>query len=67
MIGEFGSQELDLESSFDPEIIAELIAKGLLLIDSDRESKTLMIKLLCELNELTEEQREELKNSWKRL
>lgn len=61
LIGEFGSEELDLESSFDPEIIAELIAKGLLLIDSDRESKTLMIKLLCEPNELTEEQREELK------
>ncbi len=61
MIGEFGSEELDSDSSFDPEIIAELIAKGLLLVDSDRESMTLTIKLLCESNALTEEQREELK------
>ena len=56
MIGEFGSEEFDLESSFDPEIIAELIAKGLLLVDSDRESMTLTIKLLCEPNVLTQEQ-----------
>ncbi len=56
MVGEF-----DSESSFDPEIIAELIAKGLLLVDSDRESMTLNIKLLCEPNVLTEEQRDELK------
>ncbi|MBN9232116.1 MAG: hypothetical protein J0I93_14900 [Legionella sp.] len=61
LIGEFGSEELDLESSFDPEIIAELIAKGLLLVDSDRASKTLTIKLLCEPKELTEEQSKELK------
>ncbi|MBI2786284.1 MAG: hypothetical protein HYX60_08285 [Legionella longbeachae] len=61
MIGEFGSQELNLESSFDPEIIAELIEKGLLLVDSDRKSMTLTIKLLCEPNALTEEQRAELK------
>ncbi|HAU1733638.1 TPA: hypothetical protein JBI89_13455 [Legionella pneumophila] len=61
LIGEFGSEELDLESSFDPEIIAELIAKGLLLVDNDRASKTLTIKLLCEPKELTEEQSEELK------
>ena len=61
LIGEFGAEELDSESSFDPEIIAELIAKELLLVDSDRESMTLTIKLLCEPNVLTEEQREELK------
>ncbi|HRD69509.1 MAG TPA: hypothetical protein PK657_05160 [Legionella sp.] len=61
IIGEFGSEEFDLESSFDPEIIAELIDKGLLLVESDRESMTLTIKLLCDPNELTEEQREELK------
>lgn len=61
MVGEFGSEELNLASSFDPKIIEELIAKGLLLVDSDRESMTLAIKLLCEPNELTEEQREELK------
>ncbi len=61
MIGEFGSEEHDSESSFEPEIIAELIAKGLLLVDSDRESMTLTIKVLCESSELTEEQRDELK------
>lgn len=61
LIGEFGSEELELESSFDPEIIAELITKGLLLVDSDRESMTLTIKLQCEPCKLTEEQREELK------
>jgi len=38
-----------------------LIASGLLLVDSDRESMTLTIKLLCEPNELTQEQSEELK------
>jgi len=38
-----------------------LIDKGLLLVESDRESMTLTIKLLCDPNELTEEQRKELK------
>lgn len=61
LVDEFGSEELNLESSFDPEIIAELIAKGVLLVNSDRESKTITIKLLCEPKVLTEEQREELK------
>ncbi|MFU7598317.1 hypothetical protein ACM9VS_05730 [Legionella pneumophila] len=61
MIGEFGSVELDSASSFDPEVIAQMIAKGLLLVDSDRESMTLTIKLLYEPNVLTKEQREELK------
>ena len=61
LVGVFGSEELDLESGFDPEIIAELIAKGLLLVDSDRISMTLSIKLQCEPSQLTEEQREELK------
>src|SRR3990167_2291849 len=60
MIGEFDSEKLDSESSFDPEIIADLIAKGLLLVESDRESMTLTIKLLCEPNVLTEEQRDKL-------
>ncbi len=59
-IGEFDSRSLD-EKSFDPEIIAELINKGLLLIDNDRELMKLNIKLLCEPNSLTEEQKEELK------
>ncbi|WP_010655125.1 hypothetical protein [Fluoribacter dumoffii] len=69
LIGEFASmgdsEGLDLESSFDPEIIEQLIAEGKLLVDSDRESLTLTIKLLCEPNELTEEQREELKKFMK--
>lgn len=60
-IGEFDSEKLDSEPSFDPEVIADLIAKGLLLVDSDRESMTLTIKLLCEPNVLSEEQKEELK------
>lgn len=55
------SEEIDLKSSFDPEIIADLIAKGLLLVDSDSMTLSLTIKLLCEPNALTEEQREELK------
>jgi hypothetical protein len=61
MISQFASEELDSESGFDPKIIEELIAKGLLMVDSDRESMTLTIKLLCEPKVLTEEQREELK------
>lgn len=32
------SEGLDLESSFAPEIIEQLIADGKLLVDSDRES-----------------------------
>jgi CubicO group peptidase (beta-lactamase class C family) len=46
---------------FDSEIIAELVAKGLLLIDNDRESMTLTVKLQCEPNSLSKEQRHELK------
>ena len=62
LIGEFGAEELDSEFSFDPEIIAELIAKGLLLVDGlNSELMTLTINLLCRPNVLTEEQREELK------
>ena len=40
--------------------MAEVIAKGLLLVDSDRESMTLTIQLLCEPNVLTGEQRKKL-------
>lgn len=60
VIGESNLESLD-EKSFDPEIIAELLAKGLLLINNDRESMTLNIKLQCEPNTLTEKQRHELK------
>jgi hypothetical protein len=61
LIGDFASIGASEELNFDPEIIAQLIANGLLLVDSDRESMTLTIKLLCEPNVLTEEQRDELK------
>ncbi|KTC65113.1 Uncharacterised protein (plasmid) [Legionella adelaidensis] len=61
MLEQYSPEALYLESGFDPEIIAELIAKGLLLVDCDRESKTITIKLLCELKVLTKEQKEELK------
>lgn len=60
LIGELYSGSLD-KQNFDPEIIEALIAQGRLLIENDRESMTLTIKLLCEPNSLTEEQREELK------
>lgn len=49
------------EQRFNPEVIAELIAKGLLAIDNNRESMTLTIKLLCEPDSLSKEQRQELK------
>ncbi|WP_392537553.1 hypothetical protein [Legionella sp. 227] len=74
LIGEFSfmedSEELDPEShsdekSFDPGVIAELVAKGLLVIDNDRKSMTLTINLQCDPNSLSEEQREELKKFMK--
>ncbi|MCW8397897.1 hypothetical protein OQJ26_03720 [Legionella sp. PATHC038] len=74
LIGEFSfmedSEELDPEShsdekSFDPGVIAELVAKGLLVIDNDRKSMTLTINLQCNPNSLSEEQREELKKFMK--
>ena len=65
LMGEFASmgdgEGLDLESSFDPEIIEQLIADGKLLVDSDRESLTLKLELQCDPNELTPKQRHELK------
>lgn len=59
-IGGLEPKSLD-EKIFDPEVIAELLDKGLLQLDNDRNSATLSIKLICEPNELTEKQREELK------
>ncbi|WP_454785742.1 hypothetical protein [Legionella sp. WA2024007413] len=60
LIGNSDLEPLD-EQRFDSKIIEELIIQGRLLVDNDRESKTLTIKLLCEYNSLTEEQRRELK------
>jgi hypothetical protein len=60
MFAAFASEALVLDSRFAPEIIADLIAKGLLLVDNDRDSLTLIIKLHCEPDFLTEEQRDEL-------
>ena len=52
---------LSNEESFNPKIIEDMIAKGLLLVDSDRQTRTLTIKLLCEPKSLTKEQSHELK------
>ncbi|KTD74953.1 hypothetical protein [Legionella waltersii] len=59
-------EELDPEdrpddNSFDPDVIAELVAKDLLLINPDRKSMTLTIELQCDLKTLSKEQRKELK------
>lgn len=61
LLSDFAAMGDSKDLKFDPEIIAELIAQGLLLVDSDRESMTLTIKLLYEFNTLTEEQRDGLK------
>ena len=58
-------EELDPESqseerSFDPDVIAELVAEELLVINNDRKSMTLTIDLQCEPDSLSEKQREEL-------
>ena len=49
------------EASFDAAIIAALIEKGLLVVDSDRDAMTLTIALTCEPNELSAEERQALK------
>lgn len=49
------------DENFNPEIIAQLIASKLLIIDNDRESMTLSIKCQCEPSSLSKEQRHELK------
>jgi hypothetical protein len=48
------------EDSFDPEVIAELVAKGLLQISSDRDSLTLLIQLQCKPEALTNTEKKEL-------
>lgn len=52
--------QLDKES-YDPEVIAELVIKGLLIVATDCESMTLEITLQCAPNSLSIEQKEELK------
>lgn len=49
------------EKSFDPEVIAELITKELLLIQNDRESKALSIELQCAPSSLTLKEQRQLK------
>ncbi len=49
------------EDSFDAKIIADLIARGLLVVENDRDSMTLTIDLQCELNALSAEERQALK------
>ncbi|MDF1678451.1 MAG: hypothetical protein P1U32_07145 [Legionellaceae bacterium] len=48
------------EAEFDAEVIADLVARGLLLIDNDRESMTLTMTLNCELSELTAKEKQAL-------
>lgn len=57
----FGLQPQFDEKPFNPEIISELLSKRLLLIDNDRDLGTLTIKLLCNLKDLSPEQRNEFK------
>lgn len=47
--------------NFEPEVIADLIDKKLLLISNDRDKMTLSIDLQCELTSLSMKQRTELK------
>lgn len=55
------SEEAESEDElFDPEVIAELIEQGLLLVNTDPKSMTLTIKLQCEPDDLSEKQRKEL-------
>ena len=61
IVEDIDSQHQTDEEGFNPEVIAELITNKLLLIDNDREAMTLTIKLQCEPNSLSEEQRYELK------
>lgn len=56
-----GAESQSNEKSFAPGILAELVAKGLLAINSDRESMTLTINLQCDPNLLSAGQRDELK------
>ncbi|CEG58440.1 hypothetical protein [Legionella fallonii] len=63
---EYSAQELDSlskteEQKFNPEVIAELVATGLLVINNDRKSRTLTLSLQCDPNSLSKEQRNELK------
>lgn len=55
------SQSKPDEERFNPEIIAELIASKKLDVNNDRDSMTLTISLLCEPDELSPVQRQELK------
>lgn len=59
--GKLGPQRQADNDNFNPEIIAKLVANGLLVIDNDRKSMTLTLKLQCAPNSLSEEQRLELK------
>jgi hypothetical protein len=58
---ELNPEDQSDDNTFDPDVIAELVAKGLLLINNDRKSMTLTIELQCDLKTLSKEQREELK------
>lgn len=56
------TSQLELNDiKFNPEVISELLSKKLLVIDNDREKGILTIKLQCDPNSLSPEQRNELK------
>lgn len=61
------NKELELlnEKHFDQSVITELLKKGLLLIDNNRASMTLTIKLLCQHHFLTKAQQDELEKFMK--
>lgn len=58
---ELDSQSKSDEERFNPKIIEELIANKLLVVDNDRDSMTLTIRLVCKPDALSKEQRQELK------
>lgn len=56
-IPQFDSHDI----KFNPEVISELLSKKLLMIDNDRDKGVLTIKLQCDPNLLSQEQKDELK------
>lgn len=55
------SKQLSDDTNFNHEVISELLSSKLLVIDNDREKGILTIQLQCDSNNLSPEQRNELK------
>ncbi|CAM2971097.1 hypothetical protein LEST103851_12000 [Legionella steigerwaltii] len=62
---EDGDESQSDEERFDPDVIAELVAQGKLVINNDRKEMTLTIELKCDPDSLSDEEREELKKFMK--